>query len=764
MKKRISIVLSIGVALILNAVCLGIVLVDADVALADTFAAGSMIIPMDTTYQDRGMLKAYGLVYELLHKRVPVKWVIKQGKAPQSADFTASAKDHQTQAAIINHGYRGGPFVIDASDATAAVPIVDAWQAANPATVVHEVTAPFDADVARRLVAAPRIAVFANGTQAIDRSYLMAAGIPDSTLNPGWPDTSPDMLTLTQISGPTTTSHTDGALFDANGAPLYCQFISMHWSIAIAQANPEVIAEVRQFLLNPVNFLAECQAVPAFENDASHGHFLAPNGFATKLQPASVDYHQADRTFAQLDGDFSTVGGSYPAFALPLGDSYKASGVTMITGQSYPEGEWDVWMTGYLDGACPPESEICGNFGKVSYLGGHQYTVSMPISTNPETQGVRLSLNALFDSTCATASGQPQLNFTLSAPAETANQIVQYTINYANAGPSVAFNAVITDTLPSGTAFVSATNGGVYSDGKVTWTVGNLGSGKSGAVSFTVQLGAEGTYTDTAQLAYKTGVTPFTKDSNTTSTAYLINKPPVITAGATTTYTVSGPPVVIDRTITVADPDSANMSSATVIISGGFTSGDILASTNQNGISGSYNVGAGTMMLYGSSSKANYQNALRSITYYSTSHNPMSTSASRTISFTVNDGSLDSNTATSTIVIKPQTSIVARIKFEPQTLNKKSRGKWVSVEIQLPKQYKASDIDISSIRLEGTVHAEAKPHSLENRGNGASKLEVNFKRSAVIAVLPAGKKVPVHVTGNVGATAFEGVDIIKVIH
>ena len=41
-------------------------------ALARTFEPGSLIIPMDTTYQDTGMLKAYGLVYELLRNGVPV--------------------------------------------------------------------------------------------------------------------------------------------------------------------------------------------------------------------------------------------------------------------------------------------------------------------------------------------------------------------------------------------------------------------------------------------------------------------------------------------------------------------------------------------------------------------------------------------------------------------------------------------------------------------------------------------------------------------
>ena len=35
-------------------------------AAAESFTASSLIIPMDTTYQDSGMFEAYGLVYDLV--------------------------------------------------------------------------------------------------------------------------------------------------------------------------------------------------------------------------------------------------------------------------------------------------------------------------------------------------------------------------------------------------------------------------------------------------------------------------------------------------------------------------------------------------------------------------------------------------------------------------------------------------------------------------------------------------------------------------
>ena len=47
---------------------------------------------------------------------------------------------------------------------------------------------------------------------------------------------------------------------------------------------------------------------------------------------------------------------------------------------------------------------------------GHQYPTSLPISSNPSTNGVRLFLNALFEAPCGTASGAPNFTFSKSPP------------------------------------------------------------------------------------------------------------------------------------------------------------------------------------------------------------------------------------------------------------------------------------------------------------------------------------------------------------
>ena len=91
------------------------------------------------------------------------------------------------------------------------------------------------------------------------------------------------------------------------------------------------------------------------------------------------------------------------------------------------------------------------------------------------------------------------------------------------------------------------------------------------------------------------------------------------------------------------------MASATIQVSSGFQTGDQLNFTTQNGITGLYNA-TGRLALSGSASLANYQAALRSITFATTNANPGTT---RTVSFTVNDGAADSNLLPQSLTIVP---------------------------------------------------------------------------------------------------------------
>ena len=69
-----------------------------------------------------------------------------------------------------------------------------------------------------------------------------------------------------------------------------------------------------------------------------------------------------------------------------------------------------------------------------------------------------------------------------------------------------ALEAVLTDTLPPGVTFVSATDNGIEAGGVVTWELGNLGSGEGGTVHVTVELGAPGIYANSGSMTFRAGV------------------------------------------------------------------------------------------------------------------------------------------------------------------------------------------------------------------------------------------------------------------
>ncbi|MGZ5968263.1 MAG: DUF11 domain-containing protein, partial [Polyangiales bacterium] len=480
-------------------------------ALDTSFAVGSLIIPMDTTYQDTGMLTAFGLVYDLLKKGVPVRWIVKTGKAQGDADFTTTATDFATSVAIPSHGYRGGPFVIDSADVAKATPIVTAWIAAHATTRVHKATAIFTADVRRTLTAAPKIAVFVDGNELIAFTNLNAAGIPDSA-GKAWPTVvdatgayagSVDVLSDAEIKGAGT------GLMNADGTPKYCQLTSMHYA---GPGDDTVVKAVRTWLTSgpATHAFMECEAARTFENSAS-GRFLTTNGIADGgATPAPLTNRHPDSTFAQYDGPLTADTGLLDNIALGPMSAYRASDVVLVNRSGVSTTTNVMWLTGFVDGDSTK--------GKVSYLAGHNYSTATPISLNAQTNGVRLFLDSLFESGCTAVEGQPVLTFTKAAPATTTASTITFTLNYSNAGPGIADNVVITDPIPAGTTFASASAPGTFAAGVVTWNIGNVKAGGSGSVSLTVNVPANGTYTNTGTLVYNVSLTSKTIKSNTTST------------------------------------------------------------------------------------------------------------------------------------------------------------------------------------------------------------------------------------------------------
>ena len=129
--------------------------------------------------------------------------------------------------------------------------------------------------------------------------------------------------------------------------------------------------------------------------------------------------------------------------------------------------------------------------------------------------------------------------------------------------------------------------------------------------------------------------------------AIVVEVQPTVTASGTVSYVHGDAAIAIDSTATVADADGYYLASATVSIASGMGTGDTLSFTNQNGITGVFS--SGMLTLTGVASAANYQAALDSVTFSTTT----STSATpRTIDWTVSDGVVTSPTTTSTVDVQ----------------------------------------------------------------------------------------------------------------
>ena len=148
--------------------------------------------------------------------------------------------------------------------------------------------------------------------------------------------------------------------------------------------------------------------------------------------------------------------------------------------------------------------------------------------------------------------------------------------------------------------------------------------------------------------------------------------PVVTTSGGSTSFTagdnVTSTPVAVDPSLTVSDPGSSTLASATASITGNLRSSeDVLAFTNagattDGNVQASYNSGTGVLTLDSAGATATlaqWQAALRAVTYTDTAITP--DNAARTVTFQVNDGTEASPAATKTVTVADtdQTPLVA---------------------------------------------------------------------------------------------------------
>jgi hypothetical protein len=132
-----------------------------------------------------------------------------------------------------------------------------------------------------------------------------------------------------------------------------------------------------------------------------------------------------------------------------------------------------------------------------------------------------------------------------------------------------------------------------------------------------------------------------------------INDVPVVsTPGGDLSYTENDAPTAIHPTMTATDADHTNATGATVQITGNYQNGeDVLSFVNSFGVTAApFDASTGTLTLSGTTTFANYENALRSVKYHNTSEDP--SALTRTVTFSLSDGE-GQGTGTRGIAVTP---------------------------------------------------------------------------------------------------------------
>ncbi|WP_048861918.1 beta strand repeat-containing protein, partial [Acidisphaera rubrifaciens] len=252
------------------------------------------------------------------------------------------------------------------------------------------------------------------------------------------------------------------------------------------------------------------------------------------------------------------------------------------------------------------------------------------------------------------------------------------TVSFTQGGNAVAADATATVVSPNGQNLAGATvhvSGGTFSGDGDTLAAVTAGTGISAAYNAateTLTLSGDDTaahYTQVLDsLTFATGstnpsnggadptrtltwsVTDGLTASASATSVVALQFSPIVTAGATVTYTPGGGAVPADPSLAIAAPPGDTILGASVAISSGEQATDTLTYTGHAGISGAF--AGGVLTFTGAASVATYQTLLDSVAYASSLPDPTDggTDPKRTLTWTVRDPAFTSTPATSTVI------------------------------------------------------------------------------------------------------------------
>ncbi|MCT7951391.1 DUF11 domain-containing protein, partial [Ancylothrix sp. C2] len=182
----------------------------------------------------------------------------------------------------------------------------------------------------------------------------------------------------------------------------------------------------------------------------------------------------------------------------------------------------DTLPAGFIASSYTPNTgtydSTSGNWTNLTLASGQSITLTIAGTVSPTATGTLTNTatvsppagvtdpnpanNTATDTTTINQQADLSLRKTVNNSTPAVGENVTFTLTVNNAGPATATNVEITDTLPAGLNFVSASNGGVYNNitRQIVWNLASIANGGNVPLTVTATVNNAVTQTNTAEI------------------------------------------------------------------------------------------------------------------------------------------------------------------------------------------------------------------------------------------------------------------------
>jgi uncharacterized repeat protein (TIGR01451 family) len=263
-----------------------------------------------------------------------------------------------------------------------------------------------------------------------------------------------------------------------------------------------------------------------------------PNAANNSSTASTTVSTSADVMIAKT-GPANAAAGSNIVYTLTISNSGPSDASSVSVTDTIPANTTFVSATP-SQGSCSGTSTVTCALGGITSAGSATVTLTVKVdsavasgSTISNTAAVSSTTSdpsAANNSSTATTNISPgsvdlAITKTASPPPYGTGLPITYTIAVSNAGPSPATGVIVTDVIPPGTTFVSATpsQGSCSGTSTVTCNLGTLNSGASATILLTLTLpSTAGPVSNTASVTSSNPDTNATNDSSTSTITVIL--------------------------------------------------------------------------------------------------------------------------------------------------------------------------------------------------------------------------------------------------